>query len=55
MPFVRFNKAYNHVKGGGFTGTVGPQQTYNLALAYLYRHTLNNGAAFVFLYEVIGL
>jgi hypothetical protein len=55
MALIRFNKAYNHVEGGGFTGTVRPQQTYNLALAHLYRHTLNNGAAFVFFYEVIGL
>ena len=52
LAFVRGYQPDDHIKGSGLAGAVGAQQSYDLALVYIYRDMINYSSRLVFLYQL---
>jgi hypothetical protein len=49
---IGFNQTHNHIKGGGFSGAVWPEQPDNLALPHFETHIIHHTALTVYLYQI---
>src|SRR3712207_1195266 len=51
MPFVGHHETSGHIERGGLAGTIGPEQSHNLALVHLERHLVGHGALAITLHQ----